>query len=147
MKAQDIMTKDPSVVTPTASVREAASIMKEENVGIVPVVESNADRTLIGVITDRDIAIRCIAEGRDGTCHVSEVMSADRITTCTPDDEVEDIMGAMRSEQVRRIPIVDERGSLVGIVAQADVVRKADDEKKAADTIGDISRPPDRHSQ
>ena len=147
MKAQEVMTKDPSCVTPGATVREAARVMKEENVGIVPVVESNSNRKLIGVVTDRDIAIRCIAEGRDGTCRVSDVMSSDDLTTCNADDDLDDVMNAMSNEQVRRIPIVDERGSLVGIVAQADVLRKSHDDSRAADTVQDISKPSEKHSQ
>lgn len=147
MKAQEIMTRDPSCVTPNATVREAARVMKEENVGIVPVVESNADRKLIGVVTDRDIAIRCIAEGRDGSCRVSDVMSADDLQTCNQNDDVDDVMSAMKKEQVRRIPIVDERGSLVGIVAQADVARKARDDSQVSDTVQEISRPSEKHSQ
>ncbi len=143
MKAQDIMTRDPSCVTPNATVRDAARLMKQEDVGIVPVVESDSSRKLLGVVTDRDIAIRCIADGRDGTCHVSDVMSSRDLATCSPDDDVNEVMSTMGKEQVRRIPIVDERGSLVGIVAQADVARK----RKAADTLTDISEPSNRHSQ
>jgi CBS domain-containing protein len=147
MKIQDIMTKDPSCVTPDATVREAAQVMSRDDVGIVPVVEGRSDRKLIGVVTDRDIAIRCIAEGKDGTCRVSDVMSTDRIATCTEGDDVDSLMEAMRSEKVRRIPIVDERGSLVGIVSQADVVRKANDGKNAERTVERISEPGGRHSK
>ena len=147
MKAQQIMTKDPRCVTPDATVREAARVMKEEDVGIVPVVESNSDRKLIGVVTDRDIAIRCIAEGRDGSCRVSDVMSADELQTCNENDDVDDVMSAMKKEQVRRIPIVDERGSLVGIVAQADVARKSRDDSQVSETVQGISRPSEKHSQ
>lgn len=146
MRVQEIMTRDPSSVSPDATVREAAQIMKRDNVGIVPVVERNANR-LLGVVTDRDIAIRCVADGRDGaTCRVQDVMSGDRLATARPNDDVEDVMDAMGKEQVRRIPIVDERGSLVGIVSQADIVRKAND-KKAEQTIEEISRPSSKHSQ
>jgi CBS domain-containing protein len=145
MKAQDIMTKNPSSVTPDAQVREAAQIMKRDNVGAVPVVEGGQGR-LIGLVTDRDIAIRCVADGRDGSCEVREVMSQGELHTCGPDDEVEQIMTTMGREQVRRIPIVDERGTLLGIVAQADIVRKAND-KKAEDTVEKISQPSNRHAQ
>ena len=119
--------------------------MKRENVGIVPVVDS--DNRLVGVVTDRDIAIRCVADGRtpDG-CRVGDVMSASELHTCTPDDDVDDVMEEMGREQVRRIPIVDERGMLLGIVAQADVVRKASD-KKAERTVEKISEPSQRHAQ
>lgn len=145
MKINEIMTTDPSCVTPSATVREAAQLMKDENVGIIPVVDAQADRRLIGVVTDRDIAIRCVAEGRDGTCRVRDVMSSDHLATCKRDDDVDSAMDAMRTEKVRRIPIVDERGSLVGIVSQADVVRKTSDTHQAGRTVGDISEPGGRH--
>lgn len=145
MKVQDIMTRDPRSVTPDSTAREAARIMKDEGVGIVPVVDEES-RRLVGVITDRDIALRIVAEGRDPDAKVRDVMSSDRIATCRPDEDVDNVMDAMASEQVRRIPIVDERGSLVGIVAQADIVRKADD-RKAEKTVERISEPGGRRSQ
>lgn len=147
MRVQDIMTRDPSCVTADATVREAAQIMRRENIGLVPVVQGDSDRKLIGVVTDRDIAIRCIADGRDGTCRVRDVMSADTLSTCQPDEDVNRVMEAMGREQVRRIPIVDERGSLLGIVSQADLARKAKDEHRVEDTVERISRPSDQHAQ
>ena len=147
MKIQDIMTKDPSWVTPDATVREAAQVMSREDVGIVPVVDGRSDKRLVGVVTDRDIAIRCVAEGKDGTCRVGDVMSADKLATCAEGDDVDSLMQAMRTEKVRRIPIVDERGSLVGIVSQADVVRKARDGQNAERTVERISEPGGRHSK
>jgi CBS domain-containing protein len=147
MKIHDIMTKDPSCVTPDDSVREAAQVMKREDVGIVPVVEGKSGRRLVGVVTDRDIAIRCIADGKDGTCSVREVMSTDDLATCRESDEVDNLMDAMRSEKVRRIPIIDERGSLVGIVSQADVLRKTQDTSRAGETVERISEPGGRHTR
>ncbi len=147
MRIQDIMTKDPSCVTADASVREAAQVMKREDVGIVPVVEGQSERRLIGVVTDRDIAIRCIADGKDGTCRVRDVMSTDDLATCRENDEVDNLMSAMRTEKVRRIPIVDERGSLVGIVSQADVLRKTSDTSRAGETVERISEPGGRHTR
>ena len=147
MQVRDVMTKDPACVTPGATIREAAQLMQRENVGIVPVVEETGTKRLLGVVTDRDIAIRVVAEGRDGGTRVSDVMSSSRIRTCTPDDDVDDAMEVMADEQVRRVPIVDDRGSLVGIVAQADIVRKTRDEDKAGDTVKQISEPGGRHSQ
>jgi CBS domain-containing protein len=147
MKIQDIMTKDPSCVTPDASVREAAQVMKREDVGIVPVVDGQSERRLVGVVTDRDIAIRCIADGKNGDCRVRDVMSTRDIATCREADDVDSIMNAMRTEKVRRIPIVDERGSLVGIVSQADILRKTRDTSRAGETVEQISEPGGRHAQ
>ena len=147
MQVRDVMTKDPACVTPGATIREAAQLMQRENVGIVPVVEEKGNKRLVGVVTDRDIAIRVVAEGRDGGTRVSDIMSSSRIKTCTPDDDVNTAMDAMANEQVRRIPIIDDRGALVGIVAQADIVRKARDEERAEDTVEQISEPGGKHSQ
>lgn len=140
MKVQDIMTGEPRSLTPQSTAREAAQLMKEINAGVIPVVESGASKKLVGVVTDRDIAIRLVAEGKDADCRVSELMTAGNLATCTPADDVDRVMETMSREQVRRIPIVDERGSLVGIVAQADIVRKADHEK-AEQTVENISQP------
>jgi CBS domain-containing protein len=145
MKIQEIMTKDPACVTPDMTVREAAQVMLREEVGIVPVVDARGDRRLVGVVTDRDIAIRCIAEGRDSSCRVREVMSTSDLATCSQDDDVDALMHAMRKEKVRRIPIVDERGGLVGIVSQADVVRKTSDADRSERTVEEISEPGGRH--
>lgn len=147
MKIQDIMTRDPSCVTADATVREAAQVMKRENVGIVPVVAGQDERRLVGLVTDRDIAIRCVAEGKDGSCRVRDVMSTDDLATCNANDDVDNVMDAMRSEKVRRIPIVDERGSLVGIVSQADVLLKTGDTNLAGETVEEISEPGGRHAQ
>ena len=117
-----------------------------DSVGIVTVVDGQNERRLVGVVTDRDIAIRCIAEGRDGNCRVRDVMSTDDLATCKVNDDVENVMSAMRSEKVRRIPIVDERGSLVGIVSQADVLLKTRDTSRAGETVEQISEPGGRHA-
>ena len=146
MKAQEIMTKNPRVVTPETTVREAARLMESENVGMIPVVRSAGSKSVVGIITDRDIAIRHVAAGHSSSdCPVSEAMSSNP-KTCKTTDSVDDVMEVMGKEQVRRIPIVDERGDLVGIVAQADIAREAND-RKAERTIEKISQPGSRHSQ
>ena len=145
MKAQDIMAKNPRSVTPETSVREAAQLMKSEDVGMLPVVRAGS-KNIVGIVTDRDIAIRHVAAGHtSGECPVSEAMSSN-VKTCRTTDSVDEVMKVMGKEQVRRIPIVDDRGELVGIVAQADIAREADD-KKAERTIEKISEPASRHSQ
>ena len=148
MKISEIMSKNPRSVSPDTSVSEAAQVMKEEDVGLVPVVErvggAETRGRLVGVVTDRDIAIRAVAEGRAVDSPVSDVMSGG-VKTCSPDDSVEDAMAMMGREQVRRIPIVDERGSLVGVVSQADVVRLAGNDRQAEKTVERISQPGGSH--
>jgi CBS domain-containing protein len=147
MKAQDIMSRNPTCVTPDTPLVEAARLMKQENVGVVPVVESEGSRKLVGVLTDRDIAIRAVAEGRDGaSTSVGHVMSSD-VRSAAPGDSVNDVMALMGREQVRRVPIVDDRGALVGIIAQADIVLEAKDDKRAEKTVEQISKPSGKHAQ
>ena len=144
MKVREAMTNDVCVTSPDRSIREAARLMSEIDAGALPVGEN--DR-LVGMITDRDIAVRAVAEGRDGTTtSVGHVMSSD-VRTSAPDDSVEDVMELMGREQVRRIPIVDDRGNLVGIVAQADIVLEAPDNRKAEKTVEKISQPSGKHAQ
>lgn len=148
MKVSEIMTSSPRTVTPDSLVSEAAQVMKEEDVGIVPVVEhvggAETRGRLVGVITDRDIAIRQVADGRSSDSLVRDIMSGG-VRTCGPDDSVEAVMALMGSEQIRRVPIVDERGSLVGVVSQADLVRKAKNDVAVERTVEQISQPGGSH--
>jgi CBS domain-containing protein len=137
-KAKDVMTKNPQVITADAPVQEAARLMKSEDTGVLPVVESQGTRRVVGVITDRDIALRVVAEGKS-SASVRDAMSSG-VRTCNEDDDLKDVMEVMAHEQVRRIPIVDDRGELVGIVSQADIVLEGDD-KRAEETIEQISQP------
>jgi CBS domain-containing protein len=148
MKISELMSRNPCTVSPETPVSEAARLMKEEDVGIVPVVErvggAETRGRLVGVITDRDIAIRHVAEGRSSDAPVRDVMSGG-VRTASPDDSVDDVMELMGREQVRRIPIVDDRGSLVGVVSQADLARKASNDGKVEKTVEQISQPGGAH--
>jgi CBS domain-containing protein len=148
MKISELMTKNPCTVTPDSPVSEAARLMKEEDVGLVPVIErvggAETRGRLVGVITDRDIAIRQVGEGRASDSPVRDVMSSG-VRTAAPEDSVESVMALMGREQVRRIPIVDERGSLVGVVAQADLARKARNDGRVEKTVEEISQPGGNH--
>ena len=145
MKIQDIMSTDPSTVTPDTPITEAARLMKDHNIGMLPVVEAEGSRKLVGVVTDRDITTRHVAEGHTSDCPVREAMT-DNVSTCKADENVETVMNLMAQEQVRRIPIVDERGDLIGIVSQADIVLEAGDGTKAEKTVEQISRPYGKHA-
>lgn len=148
MKISELMTRNPCTVSPETPVSEAARLMKEEDVGIVPVVErvggAETRGRLVGVVTDRDIAIRHVAEGRASDAPVRDVMSGG-VKTATPEDSVEMVMELMGREQVRRIPVVDERGSLVGVVSQADLARKASNSGQVEKTVERISQPGGSH--
>jgi len=144
MRAVDIMTENPECVTPDSTLADAAMKMRDLNVGIIPVVDSEQGRRLRGVVTDRDITIRAVAEGMDArSTKVMEVMTTE-VESCNKNDTVGDILRVMEREQVRRVPITDREGRLVGIVAQADVVRDLDSERgehRVNDTIEHISEP------
>lgn len=124
MHARDIMTQNPQVVTPNDPVERAAAIMRDRNVGAVPVVDDRTHRHLVGVLTDRDIVIRCVAPKHGAGCTVSDHMTHDRLDTVLPDDDVSKVLGLMERDQVRRIPVVDADNRLEGIIAQADIATK-----------------------
>ena len=117
------MTSNPTAVTPDTTVQEAARLMKTEDVGALPIVE---DGRLTGVITDRDLAIRGIAEGRSADTTVRELASKD-IVTIDPQQSLEEGAQLMAEHQVRRLPVVEEDGRLVGMLAQADVAQAGHD--------------------
>jgi CBS domain-containing protein len=144
MRAVDIMTENPECVTPESSLADAAMKMRDLNVGIIPVVDSEQGRRLKGVVTDRDITIRAVAEGMDARGTKVEAVMTTEVESCNKNDTVGDILRVMEREQVRRVPITDREGRLVGIVAQADVVRDLDSERgehRVNDTIEHISEP------
>jgi CBS domain-containing protein len=131
------MTSNPTSVEADSPLVAAARIMKQQDVGIVPVVESGR---LVGAVTDRDIAVRVVAEGKDPrSVSVREIASTDLVTV-DPQQDLDEALQLMASHQVRRLPVVEEDGRLVGIVAQADVAREAND-KKTGDLVEEISQP------
>jgi CBS domain-containing protein len=121
---RDVMTANPSTVEPNSTVVEAARIMKQADAGVVPVTENGR---LTGMVTDRDIAIRVVAEGKDpGSTKVGEVASSDLVTV-DPQQSLDEALRLMAQHKVRRLPVVEEDGRLVGVLAQADVAREGDD--------------------
>jgi CBS domain-containing protein len=123
VRVRDIMTPDPASCTPESTARDAATLMRDNDCGSIPVVESDRSSKLVGTVTDRDLAIRGLADGKGPDTPVRDLMTPSPIT-CGPDDEVEIVREVMVARQVRRVPVVDERGILVGIVAQADIARE-----------------------
>ena len=133
---RDVMTENPRTVDAGSPVVEAARLMKEEDVGLAPIVEG--DR-LVGVLTDRDVAVRVVAEGRDPEqIKVSEVASRD-LVTLDPQQDLDEALRLMARHQVRRLPVIEEDGRLVGVVAQADVAKEAD-EHRTGEVVEKISR-------
>jgi len=120
---QEAMTPNPTTVEPTTTVQEAAKSMKSEDIGSLPIVDGDQ---LVGVITDRDLAIRVVAEGRGTDTTVGEIASKD-VVTVDPQQSIDEAAKLMAEHQVRRLPVVEEDGRLVGILAQADVAQTGHD--------------------
>lgn len=121
---RDVMTTDPQTIDSSASVEDAARLMRDGDVGSLPVVD---DGKLTGVVTDRDITVRAVAAGKDArTTKVGDVLSQD-LVTIDPQQELDEALRLMARHQVRRLPVVEEDGKLVGIIAQADVAEQGDD--------------------
>jgi CBS domain-containing protein len=140
MTCAELMTPSPTCCQPQHTIIEVAEIMKREDVGLVPVAE-DGNHKLIGVITDRDIVMNVVAEGRDprGTA-VSEVMT-NNPCACQEQDSIETVMQQMAVHQVRRIPIVDNAGAIVGIVSQADIATRLANPRETGEVVQAISEP------
>jgi len=141
MKARQLMTSDPQVVTPDDSVVRAAQIMRDFDVGIVPVVSDSRTRSLVGLITDRDIAVRHVAESHLDECSVGAHMTSDDIETVEENDDIAIVMDAMKRREVRRIAVT-KNGKLVGVIAQADLAIANEVPKRdVAEVVKTVSEP------
>ena len=160
LRCRDIMTRDLAVATRDTMISEVALMMKQEDTGVIPVVEydvrpgngnsEDAGRKyegrnysrgkLVGLLTDRDIVIRCVSEGKDcSTSRAEDVMSVD-IHTVHPNDRVVDVIRKMGDKQVRRIPVVNENNYLVGMISMADVAVETREDRELAEALEDISK-------
>ena len=134
----DVMTTRPRAVTPNTPVTQVAELMRDEDVGAIPVVQ---DDQLVGMVTDRDIVVRAVAQGKDPRGMPAAEVSSRELVTVDPDQDLSDALQLMAQHQVRRLPVVDRDNHLVGVVSQADVAREVKD-KAAGELLEDISRPP-----
>lgn len=123
MKARDLMSTQLYVATRDDSVSVAAALMRDKEIGLIPIVDDRSSMRLVGVITDRDLTIRCVARRHDGSCTVSDHMTWSDLVTARPDEELADVMERMEHAKIRRVPVVED-GRLVGIIAQADIATK-----------------------
>jgi CBS domain-containing protein len=136
---RDVMTANPVTVTEKDSIRDAAKIMAREDTGVVPVVDG---RKVIGLITDRDIVVRLVAEGKDlGNAKVTEAMSKN-VRCVREDASVNDVLEVMNRAEVRRVPVVNDREELVGIVSIGDVAGRTNQDGKVGKTVENISQAP-----
>jgi len=142
MKARELMTEQPACCTPDQTIQEAAQLMRDNDCGCVPVVEDTQTNRIVGLVTDRDITCRCTAEGKGPDTLVREAMSSDP-KSCGPEDEVEIVEKIMAEGQVRRVPVVDNRGCCLGIIAQADLAlnERAASDRDVGQVVEQISAP------
>jgi CBS domain-containing protein len=160
LRCRDIMTRDVTCATRGSTLQEVARMMRDEDTGVIPVVDpvdesagsrqdaSDASRRmnarphsngkLVGLITDRDIVVRAVAEGKDISTRAEEIMTTD-IHTARPNDRVIEVIRKMGDKQVRRIPVVDDNGNLVGIISMADVALETENDRELAEALEEIS--------
>ena len=140
-KCSDVMTKNPVVCLPEDTATRAAQLMKRMDVGSIPVIENERTHKLVGIVTDRDLALRVVADNQTAdSVKVGEVMTHE-VVTCRTDDHIEMAVEAMAQNQLRRIPVLDAAQKLVGIISQADVATRVDQANETAEMVKEISQP------
>ena len=135
-RCEELMTREPVCCAPDDTTDRVAHLMKSREIGPIPVV---MNRKVVGIVTDRDLAVKVVAEARDAKkTKVKEIMTAD-VVTCRDDDDVQSALNAMTENQIRRIPVVDAQDRIVGMIAQADVAVKLAEPEKVARMVREIS--------
>jgi CBS domain-containing protein len=139
MKVNEVMTADPACCTPDTGLQEVAQMMVDCDCGCIPVVDGQESKMPVGMITDRDITCRVVAKGRNPLDLTAGDAMTSTVVSVTPDTNLEDCLNLMEDSQIRRIAVVDGKGAVCGIVAQADIAMNASD-KKTAEVVQEVSR-------
>jgi CBS domain-containing protein len=142
VRISDLMTRDPACCVPETTAQEAAVLMRDNDCGAIPVVENLENRKLVGMVTDRDLAVRGLAEGKGPDARVEELMSVQPVGA-DENDEVETVREVMIRERIRRVPVLGKERRVVGIVAQADLAREdaAASDREVGRIVEAISEP------
>ena len=143
MKIRDIMTAPVESIQSTDTIESAARRMAENDIGVLPVLR---DEKLVGMVTDRDIAVRAVATGLAASSPIDRVMS-EKVATCLPDDDLAGVLALMSREQIRRMPVCNDREHIVGIVVLADLAERDPNKKEVGETLADICEPSGQHCQ
>lgn len=139
MKCSEVMTREPVCCGPADNIKDVAAVMKREDVGSVPIVEGRGDGRLVGIVTDRDIVVKVLADGRDvGQATARDAMTPDPVC-CREDDDVSRAVELMEERQVRRMPVVSADGRLSGIIAQADIATRLNRDETTGELVEAIS--------
>jgi CBS domain-containing protein len=139
-KCNEVMTNNPVCCLPNDSVAKAAGLMKSQDIGSIPVIENEQTQKLVGIVTDRDLALKVVAQGRDPKTTKVEAVMTHNVVTCRADDDLQKALDAMAEHQLRRIPVVNNDNKIVGIIAQADVATRVDQPEKTAEMVKEISQ-------
>jgi CBS domain-containing protein len=139
-KCSDVMTKDPHCCLPHDTVGKLAQLMGKKDIGPVLIVEDEKTKKLAGIVTDRDLTLKIVAEGRDPKTTKAEEVMTRKVVTVYADDDVQKALDLMAKHQIRRIPVLDAGNKLVGILAQADVATRVDKPEKTAAVVKGISQ-------
>lgn len=139
MLARNVMTANPSCCKETDTARQAAQVMKQKDIGSVPIYKDDQDRTLTGIVTDRDLCLSVVADGKSPDAPLRDVMHRNPVA-CNGNHSIEDCLSVMQQQQIRRLPVVDEHHRCIGIIAQADIALHLGAEAVAS-TVAEISRP------
>ena len=139
-KCNEVMTKNPVCCLPSDFAAKAAELMKSNNIGAIPVIENEQTKKLVGIVTDRDLALKIVANGLDAKSTKVEAVMTRKVETCRTDDDLQKTLDAMSKYQLRRIPVVDNDNKILGIIAQADVATRVDQPEKTAEMVKEISQ-------
>ena len=139
-KCNEVMTKKTVCCRPDDMVAKAAQLMQSENIGSIPVIENEQTQKLVGIVTDRDLALKIVAKGQDAKSTKVEAVMTRQMVTCRAGDDLQIALDAMAEHQLRRIPIVDNDNRIVGIIAQADVATRVNQPGKTAEMVKEISQ-------
>ena len=139
-KCNEIMTKNPVCCLPSDLVTKAAELMKSEKIGSIPVIENEQTKKLVGIVTDRDLTLRIVAEGLDAKSTKVDAVMTRKVVTCRAEDDLQKALDAMSEHQLRRIPVVDGDNKIIGIIAQADVATRVNQPQKTAEVVKEISQ-------
>jgi CBS domain-containing protein len=142
--ARDVMTPDPACCSTSTTLDQVAKMMVQNNCGEIPVID-HADRP-VGVVTDRDIVCRVVAEGKNPAAYTAESCMTPRVVTVRPDTPLDEVIATMADHQIRRVPVVDDRGCCSGIIAQADIATVGPP-PKTAELVSEVSRDTRRTSR
>ena len=139
-KCNEVMTKNPVCCLPSDTVSRVAELMKSKDIGPIPIIDSVQTKKLVGILTDRDLALKIVADGRNPKSTKAEEVMTREVVTCRAEDDLQNALDAMSGHKLRRIPVVDNNNGIVGIIAQADVATRVDEPEETAAMVRKISQ-------